>query len=156
MRLWHFKLIPYLPNNQLLGQHRECCALRGNSWNKNHFVINYIFKYNFLFLFNYHNLIILEMLKRGYKIDKKWYYLKYRGKKLGNVSLTKLPNSNLSRSFNFKKNKINHYKEHNNKYLTECLNNLKYAISNSTKKEKGIDLFNYFSTIKDLGKYDKK
>jgi uncharacterized protein (TIGR02328 family) len=29
MRLWHYKLIPYLPRQQLLGQHRECCALRG-------------------------------------------------------------------------------------------------------------------------------
>ena len=29
MRLWHQALIPYLPRQQLLGQHRECCALRG-------------------------------------------------------------------------------------------------------------------------------
>ena len=30
MRLWHEQLIPVLPKNQLLGQYRECCALRGN------------------------------------------------------------------------------------------------------------------------------
>lgn len=24
MRLWHESLIPYLPRQQLLGQHREC------------------------------------------------------------------------------------------------------------------------------------
>lgn len=30
MRLWHEELIPLLPRKQLLGQHRECCALRGN------------------------------------------------------------------------------------------------------------------------------
>lgn len=35
MRLWHEKIIPLLPRNQLLGQHRECCALRGNGWEKN-------------------------------------------------------------------------------------------------------------------------
>lgn len=29
MRLWHEQMIPKLPKNQLLGQHRECCALRG-------------------------------------------------------------------------------------------------------------------------------
>ena len=29
MRLWHEALIPQLPRPQLLGQHRECCALRG-------------------------------------------------------------------------------------------------------------------------------
>ena len=34
MRLWHQDLIPKLPRPQLLGQHRECCALRGNGWGK--------------------------------------------------------------------------------------------------------------------------
>ena len=29
MRLWHQGLIDKLPRQQLLGQHRECCALRG-------------------------------------------------------------------------------------------------------------------------------
>lgn len=29
MRLWHEKLIPFLPRQQLLGQHREAAALRG-------------------------------------------------------------------------------------------------------------------------------
>lgn len=32
MRLWHEVLIPKLPRQQLLGQHRECCALRGKGW----------------------------------------------------------------------------------------------------------------------------
>lgn len=27
MRLWHERFIPLLPKSQLLGQHRECCAL---------------------------------------------------------------------------------------------------------------------------------
>lgn len=34
MRLWHEALISQLPRPQLLGQHRECCALRGNGWGK--------------------------------------------------------------------------------------------------------------------------
>lgn len=36
MRLWHEELISKLPRQQLLGQHRECCALRGNGWGKKH------------------------------------------------------------------------------------------------------------------------
>ncbi len=32
MRLWHEALISRLPRPRLLGQHRECCALRGNGW----------------------------------------------------------------------------------------------------------------------------
>ncbi len=35
MRLWHEKLISKLPRAQLLGQHREIAALRGNGWGKN-------------------------------------------------------------------------------------------------------------------------
>lgn len=34
MRLWHEDLLEKLPRQQLLGQHRECCALRGNDWGK--------------------------------------------------------------------------------------------------------------------------
>lgn len=32
MRLWHQDLITRLPRQQLLGQHRECAALRGAGW----------------------------------------------------------------------------------------------------------------------------
>ena len=36
MRLWHEALISQLPRPQLLGKHRECCALRGNGWGRKH------------------------------------------------------------------------------------------------------------------------
>jgi len=39
MRLWHQNLINRLPAQQLLGQHRECCALRGLDWRKKHPVV---------------------------------------------------------------------------------------------------------------------
>lgn len=54
MRLWHEQLIPYLPRQQLLGQHRECCALRGNGWGKPHAVVNYVFKHSRMLLVAYH------------------------------------------------------------------------------------------------------
>ena len=56
MRLWHESLISKLPRQQLLGQHRECCALRGNGWGKKHSVVNYVFE-------NYYTLS---------SIDKMW------------------------------------------------------------------------------------
>ena len=34
MRLWHQDLIKLLPREQLLGQNRECCALRGNGFGR--------------------------------------------------------------------------------------------------------------------------
>ena len=42
MRLWHEGLLFHLPRAQLLGQHRECCALRGLSWGKKHAVVDYV------------------------------------------------------------------------------------------------------------------
>ena len=43
MRLWHQTLIPLLPRGQLLGQHRECAALRGAGWGRPHATVNYVF-----------------------------------------------------------------------------------------------------------------
>lgn len=42
MRLWHQDLIAKLPRQQLLGQHRECCALRGKGWQRKHATVNYV------------------------------------------------------------------------------------------------------------------
>ena len=70
MRLWHQDLIPKLPRPQLLGQHRECCALRGNGWGKKHATDNYVFDYSPYRLYAYHRLIMEEMTARGYKAGK--------------------------------------------------------------------------------------
>ena len=42
MRLWHETLIPLLPRQQLLGQHREVAALRGKGWGKKHATVDYV------------------------------------------------------------------------------------------------------------------
>lgn len=130
MRLWHQYLIPYLDNKRLIGQHRECCALRGKGWGRKHSTVNYVFEHHISLLIQYHLLIIDECRMRGFKIDEKWRDLTYRGKKC-------LP---------FKNEEINSliyfehliapsinpnyystefiYPEHNPKYLLECLENL--------------------------------
>ncbi|WP_425442062.1 TIGR02328 family protein [Sediminibacillus massiliensis] len=64
----------------MLGQHRECCALRGNGWGKPHSTVNYVFNYPPYKLFQYHLLIMDEMKKRGYNVDPMWYEPTYRGK----------------------------------------------------------------------------
>lgn len=116
MRLWHEDLIPFLPRQQLLGQHRECCALRGKGWNKNHSTINYIFNYEFERLYLYHIKVMNEMKARGYKPNKVWSDIKYRGKQLG------IQNDLTVKGLNVKDNI---YPEHNKEYLQECLENLK-------------------------------
>ena len=82
MRLWHQSLIRHLDRKRLLGQHRECCALRGHSWGKKHSVVNYVFAHPFSWLFCYHTLVMNEMERRGYKVDTAWKIHTYRGKDL--------------------------------------------------------------------------
>ena len=114
MRLWHEQMIPKLPNNQLLGQHRECCALRGNGWNKKHKTVDYVFLYSPYYLFCYHTLIMDEMNSRGYQVAAEWRDKNYRGK--------------IAESYvNLEEKEINTpiYKEHNEAYLQECIENLR-------------------------------
>lgn len=114
MRLWHEDLINKLPRQQLLGQHRECCALRGKGWGKKHSVVDYVFNYSPYKLYQYHLLVMEEMTRRGYKVSKEWLDKNYRGKntppyeELEEVEPTKPI-----------------YKEHNDTYLRECLDNLR-------------------------------
>lgn len=143
MRLWHYKLLPYLPKNQILGQHRECCALRGLGWGKKHYIVDYVFIHPFRMLSQYHKAV----MNRIENANPLWYIWYYRGKK--SESILPAPNSN--------EIYYEHYPEHNDNYLSICLHNLKYSLSATTKKCKNIDLFKYFSEIIDLGyNLDKK
>lgn len=80
MRLWHESLLPYIPRQQLLGQHRECCALRGKGWGKSHSTVNYVFDHPYSWLVAYHIRVMQEMSNRGYHVDKAWYNWRYKGK----------------------------------------------------------------------------
>lgn len=121
MRLWHYKLIKYLPcikttgdrsKNQLGGQHSECCALRGNGWNKPHDTVNYVFNYSPIKLFSYHMQVVKEMNIRGFKIDLAWLNPLYRGKDCDPW---------LARELDID---TEPYPEHDDNYLRECIKNL--------------------------------
>ena len=114
MRLWHEKIIHLLPKNQLLGQHRECCALRGNGWKKKHKTVDYVFSYSTYLLFRYHLLVMDEMEKRGYNVSGEWKDKNYRGK--------------IAEKYMDLEEEIIEapiYKEHNIEYLDECIENLR-------------------------------
>ena len=113
MRLWHESLITALPRQQLLGQHRECAALRGKGWGKPHATVNYVFTHSPYKLFQYHQLILAEMVARGYQPDLLWFNPLYRGKAMpANSNLSVVP---LTTPI---------YSEHDGLYLSECLDNL--------------------------------
>ena len=126
MRLWHQALIPYLDKKRLLGQHRECCALRGKGWGKKHSVVDYVFKYDLAHLYEYHKLIMHEMTRRSCNVDAKWYDKTYRGRSLPPATMDEIgvyvplvgPESCWAYKFMI-------YEEHNGQYLLECLLNLK-------------------------------
>ena len=115
MRLWHEKLIPILPNAQLLGQHRECAALRGNGWGKKHSTVDYVFTHDPLLLFEYHRKVMSEMVRRGFKVDPLWQRFQYRGK-----NCMEYATPYYGPLWNYPI-----YPEHNESYLQECLDNLR-------------------------------
>lgn len=133
MRLWHQKLIPYLDRQRLLGQHRECCALRGKGWGRKHSVVDYVFTYSPAHLYAYHLLIMKEMRRRGYKPDSTWSNISYRGATLGYDKEWLDYDSFSQRLFRAASEDKDFiiYNEHNSSYLKECIDNL---------KEKGVEI----------------
>lgn len=102
MRLWHYKLIPFLPNSQLLAQWRELNSIFKKQ--DKHILINYVYEYPRENLIWYSELVIREMSKRNFKIKSFDNLLDYC------VSYYKMDNPF-----------PNH---HNNRYLIQCFYNL--------------------------------
>ena len=123
MRLWHQSLIPHLPRQQLLGQHRECAALRGAGWGRKHATVDYVFKYCPEHLVAYHHLVMDEMERRGYHPDSIWRCANWRGNKI--QEYTNWCDEALVQEF-YAAGVVGGrlYPEHNDEYLQECLENL--------------------------------
>lgn len=71
IRLWHYKLFPYLPNKQIVSQWRELCLIfnKGNRF----IIINYVYEYPKEDLYKYTLLLLDELNKRKINI-KQWKY----------------------------------------------------------------------------------
>jgi uncharacterized protein (TIGR02328 family) len=109
MRLWHYKLLPYLPKSQLLAQKRECDLIWkdiANDSKTNHILINYIWKYEDYLkeLSVYYWLLKEEFDNRGFTFN------------FSNNFITK----NVFYGYGYKPF-ANH---HNDRYLWQCFNNL--------------------------------
>lgn len=116
MRLWHKDLIPVLPKRQLVAQWRECCCIAKNIaeiGTPNHLLVNKVLDYPSGHFDAYTLLVIDEMKKRGYKINKKSY-----DNYCANMSKAAIyfnswnPVTELFKGW------------HNNRYLTQCKYNL--------------------------------
>ena len=127
MRLWHQDLLAFLPRAQILGQHRECCALRGMGWGRKHSTVDYVFTHNVKRLVDYHLLVLREMERRGYKPAQQWFCSEYRGKNT-------MPWACALPCEQYLDTEALIYPEHNDAYREECLANL---------RRKGVELFEY-------------
>lgn len=77
MRLWHYRLLPYLPRQQLLSQWRECCCIAKSITEKgtpNHIPVNKIMDYPIDHFVEYCCYVCIEMECRGYKCDSSRFY----------------------------------------------------------------------------------
>lgn len=107
MRLWHYKLIPFLPKSQLLSQWRELNSIFAKE-DKN-ILINYIYEYSRNDLYNYTVLVINEMRRRNYRVNSFKYFQDY---------------FLYDPSFDFYCEYDPFHKHHNNTYLLMCYYNL--------------------------------
>lgn len=140
MRLWHSRMIPYLPRQQLLGQHRECAALRGKGWGRKHATVDYVFKYRPINLIAYHYLIMDEMEKRGYHPDPIWRQTNWRGNILGATDEKEWNCGPALTDYlmTIEATNVTFYPEHNDAYLRECIENLRGKGVDVTEMEKNL------------------
>ena len=127
MRLWHYELLSYLPNSQLLSQKRECDLIWkdiANGKKTNHILINYIWEYeDYLKQLNiYYVLLKKEFEMRGIKFNPKHTMLKLD-----------LVESYCSVSQPFKYH-------HNDRYLLQCFYNLQEKYD---RGQKDFDMWTY-------------
>ena len=109
MRLWHWKLIPVLPNKMLVAQWRECIAIK-RQWEKGtlkHRLVSYVMNYSKEYFLQYVQHITWELRKRNIKYQEKYYL------EIDNFcwqdEMTYTPC---------------YYPEHNDRYLRQCYYNL--------------------------------
>ena len=109
IRLWHYKLIPALPDKMLVAQWRECIAIK-RQWEKGtlkHRLVSYVMNYDKVYFMNYVFDLDLELDKRKIKHKLELYdeicnFCGYTGV--------------LDEEYI--------YPEHDNRYLTQCYYNL--------------------------------
>ena len=132
MRLWHYKLIPVLPNAMLVSQWRECIAIK-RQWEKGtlkHRLVSYVMNYNKSLFYQYVAEIRAEMYKRNIKYNDKYF------KEIIKFTLVELQELK----------DLSYYPEHNNRYLKQCYYNLQ------EKADRGIVTKEEWQKIEDLFK----
>ena len=117
MRLWHIDLLPLLDSKRICSQWRECVALIGNGFGKKHKTVDYVFKYSDKRLMKYASQVYDEMINRGYKPNIECVYNALIRRYRCDYDTAKELYLNCYNEKN--------YVEHDDKYMEECIENLK-------------------------------
>lgn len=131
IRLWHYKLLPVLPDRFIVAEWRECLAIK-RQWEKGtlkHRLVSYVMDQDKATFLCYVFDIIDEMKKRGIKYQEKYFSEIF---KFCDVDFSEVYPYNL------------HYTQHNNRYLLQCYYNLE------EKYDRGIVSFDEFQKIQDI------
>ena len=121
--MWHYKLIPYLPNKMLVSQWRELIAIK-RQWEKGtlkHRLVSYVMDYDKCYFLTYVIRIGNEMAKRNINFQRKYV------------------DEIAEFCFNHRTNtdgKMGLYPEHNDRYLQQCYYNLQEKADRGIISEK--------------------
>lgn len=133
MRLWHYKLIPFLPDLQLIAQWRELNSIFKKQ--DKHILINYVYEYDKRSLAIYTQYLVDELKKRDIKIKSFNNLIKY-------FRLKETNDSNLETKYKlFYITSINPFPNHHtDRYLLQCFYNLQEKYD---RGQKGFDKERY-------------
>ena len=109
MRLWHYKLLPVLPDKFIIAEWRECIAIK-RQWEKGtlkHRLVSYVMDYDKKYFMSY-------VFDLGVEMDKR--EIKYKDKLYDEICEFCNWNGVLNGNYN--------YLEHNDRYLKQCFYNL--------------------------------
>ena len=129
MRLWHYEIIPYLPNSQLIALWRELNSIYVKQ--DKHILINYIYEYPKWDLFSYSRMVILELEKRNYNIKSMKNFDNYFGFMITNKDYIPFPN------------------HHTDRYLIQCYFNLQEKYDRGQKDFTKQEMMKIQSLIRD-------
>ena len=113
MRLWHYKLIPYLPKLQIVSLWRELNSIFVKQ-NK-HILINYVYEYSKFHLYKYAILVRDALLEKNYNLNHDHFLEYFKNDIEFPTAADYLQNFTQLNPF------PNH---HNDRYLLQCFYNL--------------------------------
>lgn len=128
MRLWHVDMVPYLPQQQLLGQWRELCCIAmhlAKDHTPNHILVNPITDYPPEHFEAYCNKVITAMRKRNFTIQDQVLRKLQDDVRAWRLYLNAdLPFDYIDRDWSIDIGEPIYFDWHNKRYLRQCYYNL--------------------------------